>query len=130
MSWQAYIDTSLVGTGNIDKAVILSAAGDSVWAVTPGYEVKPEEVKAVVASLPRHGNDSPFFQGGIYIGGEKHINVAHDEEHVYARQGKAGIVIIKTNQALIIAHHPETVDRFKAVDTTKALADYLKGVGY
>ncbi|KAK6501115.1 profilin, required for normal timing of actin polymerization in response to thermal stress [Arthrobotrys musiformis] len=130
MSWQAYIDTSLVGTGNIDKAVILSAAGDSVWAVSPGFEVKPEEVKAIVANLGRSGNDSPFFQTGIHIGGAKHINVTHDEDHVYARQGKAGLVIIKTAQALIIAHHPETGDRFKAVDTTKALADYLKGVGY
>ncbi|KAK6357855.1 profilin, required for normal timing of actin polymerization in response to thermal stress [Orbilia blumenaviensis] len=130
MSWQAYIDTSLVGTGNIDKAVILSAAGDSVWAVTPGFEVKPEEVKTIVAALPKSGNESPFFQTGIHIGGVKHINVLHDDDHVYARQGKAGLVIVKTAQALIIAHHPDTVDRFKAVDTTKALGDYLKGVGY
>ncbi|KAK6532252.1 profilin, required for normal timing of actin polymerization in response to thermal stress [Arthrobotrys megalospora] len=130
MSWQAYIDTSLVGTGNIDKAVILSAAGDSVWAVTPGFEVKPEEVKAIVGSLSKSGNDSPFFQTGVHIGGEKHITVTHDDDHVYARQGKAGLVVVKTNQALIIAHHPDTIDRFKAVDTTKALADYLKGVGY
>ncbi|KAK6347782.1 profilin, required for normal timing of actin polymerization in response to thermal stress [Orbilia javanica] len=130
MSWQAYIDTSLVGTGNIDKAVILSAAGDSVWAVTPGFEVKPEEVKAIVGNLPRFGNDSPFFQTGIHIGGEKYVNVMHDDEHVYARQKKEGLVIVKTNQALIIAHHPETGDRGKAVATTKALSDYLKGVGY
>ncbi|RVD85268.1 uncharacterized protein DFL_003594 [Arthrobotrys flagrans] len=125
-----YVDTSLVGTGNIDKAAIFSAAGDSVWAATPDFQIKPEEVKAILANLDKHGNDSPFFTSGIHIGSVKFLNVAHDEDHVYARQKKEGLVIIRTKQALIIAHHPETVDRFKAVDTTKALTDYLKGVGY
>jgi hypothetical protein len=30
---------SLVGTGHLDKAAIVSAAGDSVWAQTPGFTV-------------------------------------------------------------------------------------------
>ncbi|KAK7747764.1 profilin, required for normal timing of actin polymerization in response to thermal stress [Diatrype stigma] len=39
MSWQAYVDSSLVGSGHIDKAAIISAAGDSVWAATSGFSV-------------------------------------------------------------------------------------------
>jgi hypothetical protein len=31
---------SLVGTGQIDKAAIISAAGDSVWATTSGFTVR------------------------------------------------------------------------------------------
>jgi hypothetical protein len=31
---------SLVGSGHLDKAAIFGAAGDSVWAQTPGYKVR------------------------------------------------------------------------------------------
>ena len=32
---------SLVGTGHIDKAAIISAAGDSTWAASSGFTVMP-----------------------------------------------------------------------------------------
>lgn len=31
---------SLVGSGHVDKAAIVSAAGDSVWAATAGFTVR------------------------------------------------------------------------------------------
>jgi profilin len=34
---------SLVGTGHIDKAAIISAAGDSVWASSADLQVKIEQ---------------------------------------------------------------------------------------
>jgi hypothetical protein len=33
---------SLVGTGHINKAAIISAAGDSTWATTAGFTVIPK----------------------------------------------------------------------------------------
>ncbi len=33
------ISTSLVGTGNIDKAAIFNSEGNSVWASSPGFTV-------------------------------------------------------------------------------------------
>ena len=30
----------MVGSGHADKAALISAAGDSVWAKTPGFEVR------------------------------------------------------------------------------------------
>ena len=35
----AYVDSSLVGTGAVDKAAIYSKAGDSTWAISPGFQV-------------------------------------------------------------------------------------------
>ena len=35
----AYIDSSLVGTGTVDKAAIYSKAGDSTWAISRGFQV-------------------------------------------------------------------------------------------
>lgn len=29
-----------MGSGHLDKAALISAAGDSVWAKTPGFEVR------------------------------------------------------------------------------------------
>lgn len=40
MSWQAYIDSSLLGTGKIDKAGIYSRAGDSTWAKSSNFTVR------------------------------------------------------------------------------------------
>ena len=42
MNWllsQALTLDSLVGSGHVDKAAIVSAAGDSVWAESPGFKV-------------------------------------------------------------------------------------------
>jgi profilin len=45
-------------------------------------------------------------------------------------QGKEGLIAAKTVQALIIAHHPDTVLTNACSSTVEQLADYLKGVGY
>ena len=38
MSWQAYVDTNLVGTGKITKAAIHGHDG-SLWATSKGFSV-------------------------------------------------------------------------------------------
>lgn len=45
-------------------------------------------------------------------------------------QGKEGIIIVKTKQALLIAHYPENVQPGSATNVVEKLADYLIGVGY
>ena len=45
-------------------------------------------------------------------------------------QGKEGIVIVKTNQAILLAHYPETVTAGVATNVVEQLADYLISVGY
>lgn len=45
-------------------------------------------------------------------------------------QGKEGIVIVKTHQAILVAHYPETVQPGQATNTVEQLGDYLIGVGY
>ncbi|EEB86933.1 hypothetical protein MPER_15940, partial [Moniliophthora perniciosa FA553] len=57
MSWQAYVDTNLVGSGKVSKAAILGQGG-GVWATSPGFDISPEEQKAIVS-----GFNSP--EGGV-----------------------------------------------------------------
>lgn len=45
-------------------------------------------------------------------------------------QGKEGVVIVKTKQAILIGHYPESVQPGGAATTVEKLADYLIGVGY
>lgn len=45
-------------------------------------------------------------------------------------QGKEGMVIVKTTQAILVTHFPETVQPGSAANTVELLADYLISVGY
>jgi hypothetical protein len=45
-------------------------------------------------------------------------------------QGREGVVIVKTTQALLVTHYPETVQPGAATNTVETLGDYLVKVGY
>lgn len=45
-------------------------------------------------------------------------------------QGREGIVICKTTQAILVAHYGESVIAGNAATTVEALADYLVNLGY
>jgi profilin len=138
MSWQAYIDTSLIGSGHIDKGAIISLAGDSSWAASPGFEIKPEEMK-ILSDIVK-GDQTVIdktFGEGLYVAGERFVLTSVEEGTGYARASsddpekkKEGIVICGTLQAIIIAHHDSTHTRQNVTPTTQKLAEYLKGLKY
>jgi len=133
MSWQAYVDTGLVGTGHIDKAAIFDSAGTSPWATSPGFTVSPDEMKAIIASFipPAKPDDVKAVQAsGFFVGGEKYVALRSDESRLYGKKGKEGIVIVKTKQALLIAHYPETVQPGSATNTVEMMGEYLSKLGY
>lgn len=131
MSWQAYVDSSLVGTGHIDKATIISAAGDSVWATTSGFTLKPEEMKNIVAILNATGDavDKAHAEG-VHVGGERFVVTKIEERSLYCRQGRTGIIAVKTKQAVLVGHYGEGIQAGNAAQTIEALADYLIKAGY
>jgi len=126
-SWQPYVDSSLVGSGKIDKAAIFSAAGDSVWAVTPGFQIKPEEVQAIIGAF---SDASSIRANGLFVAGEKYIALGVDDESINAKKEKHGLMIVKTKAALIVGHYPETVQPGEATKIVWQLADYFKKLGY
>ncbi|KAK4231344.1 profilin [Podospora fimiseda] len=135
MSWQAYVDSSLVGTGHIDKAAIFSAAGDSTWASTPGFTVGAPELATVVGILAEaEASSKPktdkAYGEGIHIAGERYVATRIEGNHIYGRHGKTGIAIVKTKQAILVGHYGENTQAGNATTTVEALADYLTGLGY
>jgi len=131
MSWQGYVDTSLVGSGHIDKGALVSAAGDSVWASSSGWNLKPDELKVIAAIV--QGDDEAkdnAFADGLFVAGERFVLTRAEDRSIYARAGREGVAIAKTKQAIIIGHHPETAVAGNANSTVENLADYLIGQGY
>lgn len=41
-----------------------------------------------------------------------------------------GVVIVKTHQAILVTHYPESAQPGSAANTVEQLADYLVSVGY
>uniref|UniRef100_A0A098E2D9 Profilin n=1 Tax=Gibberella zeae (strain ATCC MYA-4620 / CBS 123657 / FGSC 9075 / NRRL 31084 / PH-1) TaxID=229533 RepID=A0A098E2D9_GIBZE len=152
MSWQAYVDSSLVGTGHIDKGAIISAAGDSAWAASADLQVhrskslltdttrrsegrplrrrsenlKPEEMKAIsaIVSGDEKAKDKAFAEG-LYIAGERYVMARADGRSIYARSGRSGVAVAKTTQAIVVGHHGEAQIAGNATTTVESLADYL-----
>ncbi|KAK5938969.1 profilin, required for normal timing of actin polymerization in response to thermal stress [Knufia obscura] len=130
MSWQAYVDSSLVGTGTVDKAAIFNAEGTSVWATSAGFQVSPQELKPIVSSFSDSSEPKAIQGQGFKVAGDKYFTLRSDDRSLYGKKGKEGLVIVKTKQALLIGHYPENVQPGQAATTVEKLADYLIGVGY
>lgn len=130
MSWQAYVDSSLLGSKKVTKAAIFSAAGDSVWATSADFVIKPEEIKPLVAAFGNGGKMAELFGTGFHIAGIKYITIKAEENQIYGKKDKTGIVCVKTAQAILVAYYDENIQPGQAASTVEALADYLRGVGY
>jgi len=129
MSWQSYVDQSLVGSGKLDKAAIFSADGKSVWASSAGFVIKPDQVQ-ILAKAYEEDKLPDLFGTGFHIAEVKYLTIKSADRSVYGKQGKAGIVCVKTKQAILIAHYDDPVQPGEAATTVEKLADYLIGVGY
>ncbi|KAJ6133079.1 hypothetical protein N7471_008294 [Penicillium samsonianum] len=127
MSLQAYVDNSLLGTGKINEAAIYSIADNSVLGASSAFSVKPEEIQSLVKGFTDSG---PLYSNGIHIGGTKYIAIKADDRSIYGKKGSEGFCAVKTKQALLIGHYPETVQPWEAANVVEQLADYLIGGEY
>lgn len=93
-------------------------------------QVAPTEIKVVVASFADTSNVKKVQSEGFHVAGEKFFTLKSDERSLYGKKGKEGVVIVKTQQAILVAHYPEAVQPGSAANTVEQLADYLIGVGY
>ncbi|KEZ41119.1 hypothetical protein SAPIO_CDS7184 [Scedosporium apiospermum] len=128
MSWQAYVDSSLLGTGHLDKAAILAGDGTSTWAISAGFQISPEEGKTIAKALG--GDRDAVFADGFHVGGERYVVTRAEDRSLYGRQGKDGVAIVKTNQAIIVGHYGPQHQAGNAANVVEKLADYLIGLGY
>ncbi|KAK9453148.1 profilin [Dipodascopsis uninucleata] len=122
----AYIE-NLQGSGKIDKAAIYSKQGDSVWAKSPGFDLSGSELSEIRAGFD---NSSNLQAKGLHAQGVKYFLLRADERSIYGKKGAEGLVIVRTQQAILLAHYPEGVQPGEATKVVEQLADYLISVGY
>merc|ERR1712137_876651 len=96
MSWQAYVDQQLVGTGHISRGAILGLDG-SQWAATAGFGVGEGKQLADLFNNPNNA-----YASGIHVSGTKYLAVKADNRSIYGKKGAAGCCCVKTNQCVLV----------------------------
>ncbi|KAG9772073.1 hypothetical protein KCU88_g6221, partial [Aureobasidium melanogenum] len=122
--------SSLIGTGHVDQAAIFNAEGTSVWATSPNFNITPQELQEVVGAYKDTSVPKQVQTKGLHIAGKKYFVIKADDTSLYGKLGREGVVIVKTKQALLITHYPETVQPGTAANTVEKLGAYLVSVGY
>lgn len=126
MAWQAYVDTSLCGSGKISKAAIIGLDG-SIWATSPDFTVSSEEQKALLDGFNGH---MKLFQTGIQANGKKYTTLQADDRSIYGKHGTDTFVAVKTKQTFLVGICLAPVPIGQVADVVEKLADYLIGNGY
>ncbi|KAF8415628.1 profilin [Boletus edulis BED1] len=126
MSWQAYVDTNLVGTGKIQRAAILGQKG-GVWASSAGYKLSPDEQKAIVNA---HNNVEATQASGVRLAGQKFFTLQANDRSVYGKKGADGCILVKTKQAILVAEYVAPIQAPEATPIVEGLADYLISLNY
>ena len=116
-----------MATGKVDKAVIYSKVGDSVWATSGGLTLQPTEIQEIVTGFD---NPTGLQSNRLHIQGQKYMLLRADERSIYGRRDAEGVICVRTKQTILIAHYPGTVQAGEATKIVEQLADYLIGVQY
>lgn len=76
----------MVGSGHADKAAIVSAAGDSVWATSSNFEIKPDEMKTIVGALSDSKVADTLWTDGLHVAGERYVVFKVEGRSIYGRK--------------------------------------------
>ncbi|CEP15962.1 hypothetical protein [Parasitella parasitica] len=124
MSWQAYVDNNLLGTGKVSKAAIYGLNGGK-WATSGGFELDTNEVQEIIKGF----DDNDSIRGsGVKLMKEKYLVLVADAEHIICKKGSAGASIFKTGQAFLVGTYVEGMSPEECNKVVGSLADYLKSV--
>nr|CCC95902.1 unnamed protein product [Trypanosoma congolense IL3000] len=104
MSWQSYVDESLIGSGYMHSAAIVGLADGSYWAYGGTYIPQPEEVAHILKCLE---NLSLVQSSGVTIYGVKFFGLQSGSDgqmkYIFFKKGAAGGCIYTSKQTAIIA---------------------------
>ncbi|KZT02849.1 profilin [Laetiporus sulphureus 93-53] len=126
MSWQAYVDTNLVGSGKVSKAAIIGLSG-GVWASSPGYTLSTQEQKDIVAAF---NNPAAAQANGIRLAGQKFFTLQANDRSIYGKKAADGCILVKTKQAVLVTEYITPLQAPESTPVVEGLADYLISVGY
>ncbi|KJA14205.1 hypothetical protein HYPSUDRAFT_49366 [Hypholoma sublateritium FD-334 SS-4] len=126
MSWQAYVDSHLIATGQVAEAAIIGLQG-GVWATSKNFTLSTEEQKAIVDGFT---NPDQIQASGVRLAGQKYFTLSVVGRTIQAKKAADGAVIVKTKQAILVAVYRAPVQAPEATPIVEKLADYLITAGY
>jgi len=149
-SWQPYVETMLVGKGDIENAIICSSTDGTVWASTPDFTLKTYEAEIpqedgtdVTETVDEAKNLVQLMKGGpkpsqgLRLNGERKMQILRafeDDEAgcyvVYGKKMKGGCCVAVSNTAIVVGVFNELKGHNSAGCNTNVteLVKYLKSV--
>lgn len=67
---------------------------------------------------------------GFHIEGVKQFCIKADGRSIYGKHELEGVIVVKTKQAIIVAHYPAGIQAGPAANVVEKMGDYLISVGY
>jgi len=123
MSWQAYIDSNLLASGQVTAAGIYDLQGNP-WAYSAGFAAQIAEVASVSSHMAADAN--ALAATGVVVAGEKFMFVSGSDSEVYVKKGNEGVVFCKCNTCVIVGHHNDKIQPGACRTTVGKLQDFLK----
>ncbi|KAL4804088.1 profilin [Aspergillus unguis] len=120
--WQGYVDSSLMGSGQFDKAAILSYDFSDVEATSAGFTITPQELESIKAAFT---SSDHAMTNGFTLGGDKFFSIKADARSLYGKKQKEGAVIVRTASCILVGHHSEAVQTPNAATAIEGVADYI-----
>lgn len=132
MSWDSYITDHLMvampGGGTLNFGAIMGLEG-GVWAQSADFpEVSAEQHAELLKGLD---NPATLAATGIRLGNTKYFLIPSEAGSVLRGRFKSdGVLVKKTNSALVIGQYSEPVAAGEASVLVEGLGDYLISQGY
>eukprot|EP01126_Amoeba_proteus_P060502 TRINITY_DN8006_c0_g1_i1.p1 TRINITY_DN8006_c0_g1~~TRINITY_DN8006_c0_g1_i1.p1 ORF type:complete len:129 (-),score=21.26 TRINITY_DN8006_c0_g1_i1:62-448(-) len=128
MSWQGYVDSSLVGTGHVKFGAIFGIEDKTLWAYSSELElITQAEMSNIIAAFK---NLDALRSNGCFLASQKYLVLQGDESNIFLKKGAGGGTIVKTNLCVIIAIYGEGQAPGQCNTAAGKLADYLIENGY
>lgn len=125
MSWQAYIDSTLIGSEKVQSASIFGHDG-STWASTA--DLSSYNAKELIDSFQ---DPSTIRSEGLTINGIRYVIIKSDERSIYGKSKEnGGFVAVKTKQAVLLGLHSKDINAGDTAKVVEGLSDYLIDMGY
>ncbi|EEA19857.1 profilin, required for normal timing of actin polymerization in response to thermal stress [Talaromyces marneffei ATCC 18224] len=126
MSWDGYLSQHIVGSGHVDKAIIIDQTGQAIWGKSSETQLSPEEMNKIAFAF----NDSSNAEKeGITVEGRKYFFSKIDELDnipvLHCAKGKEGIIAAKCSQSILVSHYPESSPVGTAIDFIQGQAKHL-----
>ncbi|KAH8785040.1 profilin [Diaporthe sp. PMI_573] len=128
MAWQAYMESSLLGTGAVDQIIIFERNGRKVLASSMGFLVSDQEQDEIKLAYDCNKSGTAYKKSqnkGLQVAGQTFRIVKADSRSLYGTKDEEGVCIVRTKTAMLVAHFGRPSYLEEAARCVEQLCDNL-----